>query len=696
MVHYMYRFGKTTDGNASMKDVLGGKGANLAEMCNLGLPVPSGFTLTTDLCKLYKADTKAASKQIGADMKNGLEHIQSEMGYVPLLSVRSGARVSMPGMMDTILNVGLTAQTLPEWEKRIGVRATLDSYRRLIQMFGSVVKNVEHKKFEDPLKEAKNQAGVKEDSQLDVDALKNLIATYLTIYYKETGESFPDTLEDQLGAAAGAVFQSWDNERAKKYRKLNTIPDDWGTAVTVQAMVFGNMNEESGSGVLFSRDPATGENVIIGEFLSNAQGEDVVSGIRTPLPLYDLGEKWPQIAERICEICESLEMHFKDMQDIEFTVQNKELFLLQCRSGKRTAKAAFAVAVDMVEEGLIDKDMALSRLTSEQYRIMKRPAIDPKFSAPEDYKGLPACVGIAIGRPVFSSKDAEKSTGDVILVTKETTPEDIGGMIAAKGILTQTGGTTSHAAVVARSMDKPCVVGCTDLDWNKLKAATLVAIDGATGRVWIDQEVPVVGGGKDENVTKVTAWLLEEHNVRIRTGRVRAGYELMLEMAQHTKPSDWAEALMELATVNCNKIIVDLTPPELYLDAKDRLLWGAFGQPDLNGGALFEIGVQTLMKLAKEGKITGLRVKLPEGTEKIATSLAKAGMKVFGKATTVSEMLTGSMVPDPEFVEKVLGGPAAYDWLVKKMQEDGIEVNSGKIGPSMMTEEAVYKLLGKK
>ena len=442
-----------------------------------------------------------------------MEWLKEQFGYMPLVSVRSGAPISMPGMLDTILNVGLTAHNFNEWAGRIGDRATADSQRRLIQMLGSTGYGVDMGVFDFQLASVKKEAGAKQDTDLTAAQLATVADRYQDAFSQNTGFKFPvNDAKEQLRVAIKAVFDSWMNPRAIEYRKLNKIDESMGTAVNVQAMVFGNMGDDSGTGVLFSRDPSTGQPVMMGEFLTNAQGEDVVAGIRTPVDVHKMATLdgvWSNIHGKLVDLCSELEVAYKDMVDIEFTVQKGELFVLQSRSGKRSARAAFRIATDMVKEGVIDVDTALTRLTADQFKAVRRPMIDPNFKVKPDVVGLPACPGVVFGKPVFTSEDAASCNEPCILVRHETDPDDIAGMAKAVGILTKTGGATSHAAVVARAMDKACVVGATELDlehgWG---GVVRVTIDGATGRVWFNKQVPVIDASADPAVRQVMNWCL--------------------------------------------------------------------------------------------------------------------------------------------------------------------------------------------
>src|SRR3990172_7576531 len=469
---YVYFFGPDgRDGNGAMRDLLGGKGADLAEMTRLGIPVPPGFTITTEACIEYFTNNQQYPPGIWEQLEEHLAKLEKAMGakfgqkdHPLLVSVRSGARVSMPGMMDTVLNLGLNDDTLEGLIKvSNNPRFAYDSYRRFLTMFGNVVLGIEHNLFEEVLEEVKKRVAVKTDVELGANDLKEIVKLYKELIRKQKGVPFPHDPKEQLKLAINAVFNSWNNQRAITYRRINNIPDEWGTAVNVQAMVFGNLGNDSATGVAFTRNPSTGENKFYGEYLMNAQGEDVVAGIRTPLPIVNLEREMPDVYAQLVKYKNTLEKHFRDVQDIEFTIQENRLFMLQTRNGKRTTQAAVKVAVDMVEERLIDKKTAISRINPNELDQLLHPTFDPKAKKEVIAVGLPASPGAATGKVVFSAEDAEKlaeKKEKVILVRKETSPEDIGGMHVAKGILTTRGGMTSHAAVVARGMGKCCVAGC--------------------------------------------------------------------------------------------------------------------------------------------------------------------------------------------------------------------------------------------
>ncbi|MFH1727105.1 MAG: pyruvate, phosphate dikinase [Pseudomonadota bacterium] len=515
---YVYRFGgDSTDGNAEMKNLLGGKGANLAEMSNIGIPVPAGFTITTDVCTYYYKNDLNYPSELNNEVLDGIAHIENVMGGKfgdnenPLLvSVRSGARASMPGMMDTILNLGLNDATVEGLAKKTNnERFAYDCYRRFVQMYGDVVLGLKPESkddidpFEEILEKKKEEKGIEFDHELTGEDLKALVTEFKKVILEKTANEFPEDPKEQLWGAVGAVFGSWQNDRADTYRRLNNIPAEWGTAVNVQAMVFGNMGEDCGTGVAFTRDPASGENVFYGEYLINAQGEDVVAGTRTPLPISKLQEDKPEIYAQLEGFYKKLEHHYKDMQDLEFTIQNDKLWMLQTRVGKRTGFASFRIAVDMVSEGLITKEEALLRVEPDQLNQLLRPIfdMDQKKEAVSAgrllAKGLNAGPGAACGKVVFNAHDAVegKKNGDNVILTRiETSPEDIKGMDASLGILTARGGMTSHAALVARQMGKVCVAGCGELqiDYKErtmtvrdkvIKEGDFISIDGTTGEV---------------------------------------------------------------------------------------------------------------------------------------------------------------------------------------------------------------------
>ncbi len=549
MTKWVYTFGDgKAEGDASMRNLLGGKGANLAEMNVVGLPVPPGFTVTTEVCTYYYKNNHTYPADLKEQVKEAVAGVEKIMGKKfadannPLLfSVRSGARVSMPGMMDTVLNLGLNDETVKALAKASGSeRFAYDSYRRFLQMFSDVVLGADLDLYEEALENMKKSKGYKSDTDLTAEDLKELVKEYKEIGQK-LGKVVPQDPWEQLWAGIGAVFGSWMVDRAITYRKLNNIPGDWGTAVNVQTMVFGNAGDDCATGVCFSRDPATGENVYYGEYLINAQGEDVVAGIRTPQPMASKGdgtsleEKWPHLYKELVDVRNNLEAHYKDMQDMEFTIEHGKLWMLQCRNGKRTAQAAVRMAVEMVEEGLLNKEEAIMRVGADQLDQLLHPMLDPKAPKKVIATGLPASPGAAVGRAVFNAEDAEAwaAKGEkVILIRNETSPEDIGGMHASQGVITARGGMTSHAAVVARGMGTPCVSGSHDIvisykdktmttkSGAVVKEGDWVSLDGAKGQI-IEGQVPTVKADTNTgNFGKLMGWVDE-----IRTMEVRANAE---------------------------------------------------------------------------------------------------------------------------------------------------------------------------
>ncbi|GEO99423.1 pyruvate, phosphate dikinase [Methylobacterium haplocladii] len=551
MTKWVYSFGDgKAEGESAMRNLLGGKGANLAEMSNLGLPVPPGFTITTEVCTAYydnyqtypdglKDEVKAALEQVGAITGRGFGDSEKPL----LVSVRSGARASMPGMMDTVLNLGLNDETVDALARDADdERFAYDSYRRFITMYSNVVLGVEHHAFEEALDRYKDEKGFSLDTELDAEDWKTLIQTYKKIVREEHGSDFPQGAEDQLWGAIGAVFDSWMIPRAKKYRELNAIPESWGTAVNVQAMVFGNMGDTSATGVAFTRNPSTGESALYGEFLINAQGEDVVAGIRTPQDITEkarleaksekpsMEKAMPDSFAELTRIYGILEKHYRDMQDMEFTIENGKLWMLQTRNGKRTAKAALRIAVELAGEGLISKEEAIRRIEPGSLDQLLHPMIDPDAERTVIATGLPASPGAAVGEIVFNSEDAEaarKAERKCILVRIETSPEDIHGMHAAEGILTTRGGMTSHAAVVARGMGKPCVsgVGSIRIDYKAqtltvggktLKAGDKLTIDGSTGQV-IEGEVRMMEPELSGEFAALMEWADAYRTMKVRT-----------------------------------------------------------------------------------------------------------------------------------------------------------------------------------
>ncbi|MBR1970016.1 MAG: pyruvate, phosphate dikinase [Clostridia bacterium] len=537
MTKFVYLF---KEGNATMRNLLGGKGANLAEMTAIGLPVPQGFTITTEACTQYYEDGRKINDEIQAQIMEYIDKMEEICGKKfgdkenPLLvSVRSGARASMPGMMDTILNLGLNEDVVEAMAKKSGnARWAYDCYRRFIQMYSDVVMEVGKKYFEQLIDEMKEAKGVTQDIELTAEDLKTLAEQFKAEYKNKIGKDFPADPKEQLMGAVEAVFRSWDNPRANVYRRDNDIPYSWGTAVNVQMMAFGNMGDDCGTGVAFTRDPATGEPGLMGEFLVNAQGEDVVAGVRTPMPIAQMAEKFPEAFEEFKKVCAILEDHYRDMQDMEFTIENRKLYMLQTRNGKRTAKAALKIACDLVDEGMIDKKKAVAMIDPRNLDTLLHPQFDAKAlkAATPAGRGLGASPGAACGKVVFTAEDAEawNARGEkVVLVRLETSPEDITGMKASQGILTVRGGMTSHAAVVARGMGTCCVSGCGEINMDEEnKKFTLagktynegdyISIDGSTGNIY-DGIIPTVDAEIAGEFGRIMAWADEFRTLKVRT-----------------------------------------------------------------------------------------------------------------------------------------------------------------------------------
>ena len=534
---YVYLF---SEGNATMRELLGGKGANLAEMTSMGLPVPQGFTVSTEACTQYYEDGRKINDEIQAEIMENIEKMEEicgkkfgDMENPLLVSVRSGARASMPGMMDTILNLGHNEDVVEAISKKSNnPRWAWDCYRRFIQMYSDVVMEVGKKYFEQLIDAMKEKRGVTQDVELTADDLKELAGQFKAEYKEKIGEDFPTDPKEQLMGAIKAVFRSWDNPRANVYRRDNDIPYSWGTAVNVQMMAFGNMGDDCGTGVAFTRDPATGEKKLMGEFLTNAQGEDVVAGVRTPMPIAQMAEKFPAAYNQFVEVCKTLEDHYRDMQDMEFTVENEKLYMLQTRNGKRTAQAALKIACDLVDEGMIDEKKAVAMIDPRNLDTLLHPQFDAKAlkAATPIAKALGASPGAACGQIVFTAEDAKdwnEAGKKVVLVRLETSPEDIEGMKAAQGILTVRGGMTSHAAVVARGMGTCCVSGCGDIAMDEEnKKFTLagktyvegdeISLDGSTGNIYAGI-IPTVDASIGGDFGRIMGWADKYRKLHVRT-----------------------------------------------------------------------------------------------------------------------------------------------------------------------------------
>lgn len=704
------------------KETFGGKGANLIEMSANGFPVPPGFVIPCAASVEYKdlvGMPASCAKFMGAifdDVAGGMKYLQGNFGYMPLVSVRSGARVSMPGMMDTILNVGLTTESLPFWKDKLGDRAALDSYRRLIQMYSSVALGVEMKHFDTVLEAVKHENNVKTDAELTAEHLEVVIRRYNKVLEVHDVE-FPDTLAEQVQGAVVAVFQSWDNPRAKEYRKIHGYPDDWGTAVTVQSMVFGNLNDNSATGVVFTRCPSTGAPKMTGEYLINAQGEDVVAGIRTPEPVIQMAEWNAAVFDELVVTLQNLEVHYRDMQDVEFTVQDGKLYILQTRSGKRSAKAAFKIASDMAHDNMITPKEAVGRVTTKQLLAVMQATIDPEFKIKPHLTGIAAGGGLVTGVAVFTAEDAVNCKQPCILVRKETDPDDIAGMNASVGILTATGGLTSHAAVVARGMNKTCVVGCTSLSVGSMGASinggpgipagTKLTIDGATGNVWVGIEVPVIPGGKSQEVINILQWAADAGgwSERVTLSHDMLGGDMQKTLAAVQSKSVYLdtallESTTEAKTITAMKaigiLIADMDVEEIILDMRtlgeyetddDRLLRVMLGKApfyDLVGAKVEALA--TWPESVREK----VMVRSASG---YSTEIIGLGCRVCGKVATVADMLSasGPVEADPQVIKSVFGGLDAFDELRAMIEAHTGKSLSGKGGTPMYWYELLNK-----
>lgn len=724
MSNTIYHFGwnGTADGDASMKDLLGGKGANLAEMAKNGLPIPQGFTIPTTICNAYHAaGDNIAKAEILDDLLDNhvfpaIVAMKEALGYRPLVSVRSGARVSMPGMMDTVLNVGFTEPVMDEWQKRIGDRTTLDSYRRLMQMYGDVVLGIPLEDFEKKWAEYKTykfdlKQPPEDDSQMTVKHLTKVIREYGKIY-KKHGHELPKTMKGQLRGAVEAVFDSWNSERAVHYRKMHGYPDSWGTAVNIQLMVFGNANDQSCSGVLFSRDPADGHNEVVGEYLPNAQGEDVVAGIRTPEPLGNMSEWNHGVLADLEEIAINMEAHYNDMQDMEFTVQDGKLYILQTRTGKRTAQAAFRIAYDMLHEGAIDIETALSRVTIDQYLALQTDHIDPNFNQSHDGTGIPAGGAVVTGVAVFSSEDAVNCNEPCILVAEETTPDDIKGMEASVGILTRTGGTTCHAAVVARAMDKTCVVGCTKMKYleeshmwelgdEDIAPGTTLTIDGSTGKIWVDVVVPVVKAEPNDYAEGLIDLGMASSDVIQRidvlTDDMPDEGTVYIDTLSATTQTDISNVLQAIYDSNnaVDRVLLNLSGIEHHRSSEDIQLWGAFGDADDKDTLLgMKVAAMVSEHASEHVKDKTFIIIPPHSPKAYKESLKDDGWSVISTVTNIEELLDAESMADisPE-LRVAVGGDEAYAKLMEVFKLAGKVFQP--VPKAMSRTRMVFDLLGK-
>lgn len=691
----VYRFGNgITEGKATDKDLLGGKGANLQEMSGLGLPVPPGFTIPTTFTKIGAETTIDFGSLYGEEIKEGLNHVEGNLEMPPLYSVRSGSRVSMPGMMDTVLNVGLTERTLPKWYKLLGRKTAYDSYCRLIRMMGESIFDIPGSAFDAQLKEIMDKYGLKSYYDLHASGYSALSIRYKKVFKKYTSFEFPQTFKEQLQIAIKGVFQSWMSPRAIAYRKIHSIPDDYGTAVTIQRMVFGNKNNNSMTGVLFSRNPNNGHSDFVGEYLVNAQGEDVVNGSTTPNNISEMKKEFPKIYTQLSDLAKQLEVHYSDMQDIEFTVEDGELFVLQTRTGKRTAQAAFKIVRDFYTDGMIGADDVLKRIKADQYFAMKVQTIDPDFKTDPHYTGLAAGGPVVSGTVVTSALEACHFIGDSILVTEHTTPDDVEGMNASKGILTRTGGMTCHAAVVGRGMNKTCVVGVSDLPHNL--QGKIVTIDGQTGNVWVDVVVPLVSGKDNEDVKFLEDMLRARYKLRttktvnddIVNGdiiSVRKGSVDALDIKLYDLTAKKYLDIIYLNVENEHSIV--------YYD-EDEIVSQMFGA-EFNPctGNTKEV-VEKLIEKDLSKYADQVVVLLPDMKDggSLAAQLGNHGYEVPKEVEKVEDLMSNAVLTISEdFVKTVVGSDKAYKELVKCLQKSGKTVTMVPVALSM--EEAVNQYL---
>lgn len=634
----IFLFGKGIKQDSCDETLLGGKGAKLAEMGELGLPVPPGATITTSQCNSYfnipAEDRPEFIESLVNDTLNLYEGIAAELGYMPLVSVRSGARVSMPGMMDTVLNVGLTNETYPEWAERLGNITADDCYRRLIEMYSDVVLGIPHEVYEEC----------------------NVPGDYLETFEVLTGSAFPDSLEEQLGACIEAVFNSWFSDRACAYRAMHGYPDDWGTAVNVQTMVFGNAGDTSCSGVLFSRDFNTGEKTMVIDWLPNAQGEDVVAGTHTPLTGGELWKWNSDIAAALEHTAINVEEHYGDMQDMEFTVENGKLYILQTRNGKRAALAAFRIAYDLVEEGYIDKAEALARVTGKQFLALTAPTIDPAYNVNPDVEGVPASGSLVTGVAVLTAADAVSCKEACVLVADETTPDDFSGMAAAVGVLTRTGGITSHAAVVARGMNKTCVVGAENLEFEGLAGKT-VTLDGATGRIWIDKNVPISEGTVPAFVEEMLGWADTETTGMLATApeSVSKGDTVYVDVSDRLATTKSLSAALE-ALKGANGIIS--FGNNAPVEASDAEFLGFFGVDEITTPAGDYMVIEKTLSLKKWNKTfkKGWAIHLPnDASVEFANVLRSHGWNVVSRINSFKAALSadGYVVLEQKFLDQL-------------------------------------------
>lgn len=714
------------DGNIDQKELLGGKGANLAEMADKDFPVPPGFTIPTTVCNAYrKMDSDNNRALFMASLYDdfilpAMLDLEDHMeGKMPLVSVRSGAQVSMPGMMDTILNVGITEDNLDYWKQELGSRTALDCYRRLLQMYGTTVCGVPSSRFEGQIEFVKRyKYGLEKepvhDSEMVEQHFEKLIPWFKNVMEEESPECFPENnIRDQMMGAVEAVFKSWDNPRAKTYRAMKGYSEEWGTAVNIQSMVFGNLNEQSCSGVLFTRNPDTGDNQFLGEFLVNAQGEDVVAGIRTPEPVQDMEEWCPTLWANLKQYAERLEFLHKDMQDIEFTVEDGVLYLLQTRNANRSSEAAFRVAVEMSQEGLITQAEAMARVSAKQYVALNKPRIDPSFDTPPDGKGLPAGGGVITGTACLTSDEAVACAGKAILVRFETTPDDIEGMNHSVGILTAMGGVTSHAAVVARGLDKTCVVGCTDMMaqnedklWklgdNYIQTGTKLTIDGSTGNVWVDVEVPLLTTEDNQYAEEVIKWATAAGGEYVE--RVMADMEMDFDdspaaiyldtVAIEDDMKAFAEALrvIELNTA-IQTVHLDLRTKYDWMEDDDKDLWSVF-ETASDMAVVLENKMDVLSQLGWNDLKSRVILHLPPNAPKHRTAeLANSDWTISQTVDSMDDLLSAEgMINIGAAFESSVGGLDNMNKLMDIFEAAGQKI--GKPPKAVSKSRRLFDILG--
>lgn len=691
----------TAIGESEVSDpvVLGSKGAGLNEMVKMGLPVPDGFTLHTEACVAYQLKPKGAYWTISCTAKKAYKALKTRNGGIaPIVSVRSGAEKSMPGMLSTVLNVGLTSKTFPKLAKRFGDKVAFDCKRRLLQSYATVVLGIPSAGFELELQSAREHEEVETDGELSAQMLEHLSIKFAKIITHH-GQELPDTIEEQLITSIRAVFESWNNPEAIHWRKLHGIPEDGGTAVNIQTMVFGNVNENSGTGVLFTRDPATGNNVVIGEWLPNAQGEDLVAGVRTPEPIANMLESFKHQFSELLNRSDALEKHYRDMRDIEFTVEDGTLWMLQDRAGKRSDEAAARIAVDLVDDGILTRAEAMGRITVKTYATLRgnaKPEVAPTYDVPPNAEGMPASPGIVRGRLAFNSADAiEFAKNDpVILVREFTETSDLPGMDAATGVITATGGVTSHAAVCSRALNTPCIVGCADILMSlSMTPPDWVTMDGSTGKIWFDADVLVKNAEPNPYIEKLVQWAFAETGVTRQTSELTGADQRVMCAAwltDSTGRDKSIEALGELAQPET--VVFDLSGPGRFGRKEDEGLTTMFGENDT---AIDDSAMHSEISALAAVPGRGAMVYLPGMLTIRAQELQEAGYKVALEIHTLADLYEadGVITVEKETIESVFGDQHALHRTMTMMQVTGSPVEL--LEPATSEAELVEKTFGK-